>query len=96
MLPYLPTVISASPPTEDPSWAADALSLLRKRYPPTDTEAVDYDSDNESEFVPESFPHIFPRFSEVAPPSCIKVVVFDLFGVILVRGTRQQTTFVSY
>ncbi|PIL23221.1 hypothetical protein GSI_14530 [Ganoderma sinense ZZ0214-1] len=85
VLPFLPTVIPASPPVEDPSWAADALSLLHKRYPPTDTEAIDYDSDNESEFVPRSFPHIMPRFSEVATPSCIKIVVFDIFGVILDR-----------
>ncbi|PIL23232.1 hypothetical protein GSI_14542 [Ganoderma sinense ZZ0214-1] len=85
VLPCLPTVIPASPPIEDPSWAADALSLLHKRYPPTDTEAIDCDSDNESEFVTESFPRLTPQFSDVAAPSCVKVVVFDVFGVILDR-----------
>ena len=66
------------------------MSLLHKRYPPTDPEATDCDSDNEDEFVKQSFPRLTPEFSEVATPSRIKVIVFDIFGVLLVRGICQN------
>ncbi len=88
MLSRVPNTTLSPSPFGDPSWRADALSLLHKRYPPTDPEATDCDSDHEAEFVKQSFPRLPFEFSEVATPTRIKVVVFDVFGVILVCDVR--------
>ena len=77
--------LSQSPDVTDPLWRADALLLLSKRYPPLDPESVDLNSDTGEEFVRHSFPRLPFHYPPMTSPGRIRIVVFDLFGVILVR-----------
>ena len=55
------------------------------QYPPLDLDAVDCDSDTESEFMETTFP-MFPfQFPSVSMPARVRTIAFDLFGTILVR-----------
>ena len=57
------------------------------QYPPLDLDAVDCDSDTESEFMETTFP-MFPfQFPSVSMPARVRTIAFDLFGTILVCAT---------